>query len=236
MTRKYLAFDIETAKQVPGVDFNWKPHRPLGISCIASQTSSCVEPKVWMSWTDDGKPAAKMAREDVVSFVHHLEDAVRNGVTLLTWNGLGFDFDVLAEESGLAANCKILAQNHVDMMFHIVCEKGFPVALKNAASGLQVPGKLSGVEGIDAPILWAAGEFDKVTEYVCQDVRTTLAIVQESEKRQSFAWTTRKGTISLMPLTRGWHSVETAMKLPLPDTSWMTSPPSRSEFLAWLEK
>jgi hypothetical protein len=31
MPRKYLAFDIETAKDVPEADFNWKPHRPLGI-------------------------------------------------------------------------------------------------------------------------------------------------------------------------------------------------------------
>jgi len=29
MKRKYLAIDIETAKDVPGEDFNWKPHRPL---------------------------------------------------------------------------------------------------------------------------------------------------------------------------------------------------------------
>jgi hypothetical protein len=32
MARQYLAFDIETAKDVPGDDFNWRPHRPLGIS------------------------------------------------------------------------------------------------------------------------------------------------------------------------------------------------------------
>ncbi len=30
-----LAFDIETAKEVPGVDFDWRPHRPLGIACAA---------------------------------------------------------------------------------------------------------------------------------------------------------------------------------------------------------
>ena len=38
MGRNYLAFDIETAKDVPGPDFNWKRHRPLGITCIASGT------------------------------------------------------------------------------------------------------------------------------------------------------------------------------------------------------
>ncbi len=32
MARRFVAFDIETAKDVPGEDFNWRPHRPLGIS------------------------------------------------------------------------------------------------------------------------------------------------------------------------------------------------------------
>lgn len=36
MTRKYLAFDIETAKDIPEADFNWRPSRPLGISCAAA--------------------------------------------------------------------------------------------------------------------------------------------------------------------------------------------------------
>ena len=30
MTRRYLAFDIETATDVPGPGFNWRPYRPLG--------------------------------------------------------------------------------------------------------------------------------------------------------------------------------------------------------------
>ena len=44
MAHKYLAFDIETAKEVPGPDFNWKAHRPLGITCIASLATGDDEP------------------------------------------------------------------------------------------------------------------------------------------------------------------------------------------------
>ena len=234
MTKKYLAFDIETAKSIPGTDFNWKPHRPIGISCIASQLSDDAEPRVWFSQTANGSPAPQMSRIDVAAFVQHVASAAQSGITPLSWNGLAFDFDILAEESGQADVCKKLALSHVDMMFHIVCEKGYPVALKNAASGLRLPGKLAGVEGIDAPVLWARGEFDKVKEYVSQDVRTTLAVAMESEKRKSFAWTTRKGTVSSMPLGQGWLSVEAALQLPLPDTSWMSDPPSRSYFSGWL--
>ena len=235
MPRKYLAFDIETAKDVPGADFNWKPHRPLGITCIASQTTDCDEPRVWLTKTPNGTPAPQMSRADVAAFVEHMSSAASEGFTPLSWNGLAFDFDVLAEESGLVDECRKLALAHVDMMFQIVCEKGFPVALKNAASGLQLPGKLAGVQGIDAPALWAEGKYDLVTEYVSQDVRTTIAVGDKSEMQRSFAWTTRKGTTSSMPLPKGWLSVEQALRLPLPDTSWMSDPLSRLEFTAWLE-
>ena len=234
MARKYIAFDIETAKIVPGTDFNWKPHRPLGITCIASLSSESDEPRVWITRSSSGAPAPQMSRDDVAAFVQHLDDSVGDGLTPLTWNGLGFDFDILAEESGLIDRCRELVDDHVDMMFHVVCEKGFPVALKNAAAGLQLPGKLAGVEGIDAPPLWAKGKYDLVMEYVSQDVRTTLGVARESERRRSFAWTTRQGSVSTMPLPQGWLSVKTALKLPLPDTSWMSNPLSRRDFTSWL--
>jgi hypothetical protein len=234
MSRKFIAFDIETAKEVPGADFNWKPHRPLGITCIASQSTGDDAPRIWFSKSASGTPAPKMSQQDVASFVRHLSNAMTDEVIPLSWNGLAFDFDIMAEESMLIDECKILARNHVDMMFHVVCEKGFPVALKNAASGLRVQGKLKGVEGINAPGLWASFQYDIVTDYVAQDVRATLAVALKSELRRSFAWTTRKGTISSMPLSRGWLTVDAAARLPLPDTSWMSDPPSRRDFMSWL--
>jgi hypothetical protein len=36
MNRRYLAFDIETAKLIPENEPDWKSHRPLGISCAAT--------------------------------------------------------------------------------------------------------------------------------------------------------------------------------------------------------
>ncbi len=232
--RKYFAFDIETAKEVPGVDFDWKPHRPLGICCIASQASDSKEPRAWHGQTSFGTPAPQMSRAEIARFLETMANALHDGYTPLSWNGLSFDFDILAEESALVDDCKRLAMGHVDMMFHVVCEKGFPVSLKSAASGLRLPGKLEGVEGINVPLLWAAGQYATVIEYVSQDVRTTLAVAQESEKRKSFAWTTRKGTTSQMPLSNGWMPVDQAARLPLPDTSWMSDPPSRKRFMEWM--
>jgi hypothetical protein len=39
-----------------------------------------------------------------------------------------------------------------------------------------------------------------------------------------------------MPLPRGWLTVREAMRLPLPDTSWMPRPISRRRFTGWLNK
>lgn len=61
-------------------------------------------------------------------------------------------------------------------------------------------------------------------------VRTALQIACTCEKRRRFAWLTRKGVTSTMELPRGWLTVRDALRLPEPDTSWMSNPIRRSEF------
>jgi hypothetical protein len=57
-----------------------------------------------------------MIREEAAELVQYLSAQVEHGYTLLTWNGVGFDLDVLAEESGLLETCRTLALAHVDTM------------------------------------------------------------------------------------------------------------------------
>jgi hypothetical protein len=234
MARRLLAFDIETAKDVPGDDFNWRPHRPLGIACAATLASDSTEVRLWHGKTNDGAPSRQMTKGEAEALVQYLAKMASDGYTILTWNGLGFDFDILAEESGALAGCKQCALGHVDMMFHIVCSQGFPVSLDLAARGMGLPGKPPGMSGIKAPQYWAAGRYQEVLDYVAQDVRTAIAIAQAAEKRQRFEWITRKGTKKAMPLTKGWLCVQEALKLPEPDTSWMTNPLKRQHFMGWM--
>lgn len=234
MEQRYLAFDIETAKDIPGEDFIWRPHRPLGITCAATLKSDIDQPVLWHGKTRDGSPASKMSRDDALGLVQYLVQMATEGYRILTWNGLGFDFDILAEESCDKARCKECAVGHVDMMFHAFCYLGYPVALEKAAQGMGLPGKPAGMSGVKAPKLWADGQFNKVLEYVAQDVRITLQIAQACEQRRSLQWITRKGTPFSMPLKNGWLSVKEALRLPEPDTSWMSSPIPRSDFTAWL--
>jgi hypothetical protein len=234
MKPRYLAFDIETAKDVPGEDFIWRPHRPLGISCAATLASDTSKPALWYGKTRDGLPAAQMSREDAQELVQYLVQMASEGYRVLTWNGLGFDFDILAEESAATALCKQCALDHVDMMFHAFCSLGYPIALEKAAQGLGLPGKPPEMSGAKAPRLWAEGQFDKVLGYVAQDVRITLAVAQACDQRRSLEWITRKGTRSSIPLKNGWLSVKDASRLPQPDTSWMSIPIPRRDFTAWL--
>jgi hypothetical protein len=235
MESRYLAFDIETAKEIPGEEFNWRLHRPLGISCAATLASDENQPTVWHGVTPEGSPAPKMSRDEALALVCFLEGKAADGYRILTWNGLGFDFDVLAEESSAAAQCKQCALNHVDMMFHAFCLLGYPMAMEKAAQGMGLPGKPAGVSGVKAPGLWACGQFKVVLDYVAQDVRIALSVAQAVEQRGRLDWITRKGTKSSLPLPNGWIPVKEALRLKLPDTSWMSTPIPRRDFTAWLD-
>jgi hypothetical protein len=233
MPRRYLAFDIETAKDIPGEDFNWRPHRPLGITCAATLAGDSSEVRLWHGTTADGAPAARMSQDDVAALVQYLCGMVKEGFTIVSWNGLGFDFDILAEESGALASCHECALSHVDMMFHIVCSLGYPVALDKGAQGMGLSGKPAGMSGVKAPKLWADGQYQQVLDYVAQDVRTALQLAQLCEQKRRFEWITRKGTRSSMPLLKGWLTVREASVLPEPDNSWMSNPLKRRDFTSW---
>ncbi|MGK7371731.1 MAG: ribonuclease H-like domain-containing protein [Candidatus Halalkalibacterium sp. M3_1C_030] len=234
MKRKYLAFDIETAKILPENDGDLHSHRPLGISCAAVRESGKDESLTFFSTEEDGRPSLKMNQEDLTELIDYLLDRQEAGYTIVTHNGLGFDFDILAEESSRTEDCKLLARNHVDMMFHIFCEKGFGVALNAAAKAIG-KSKPEGMSGSRAPRLWNEGNHQKVLDYVAKDCLLTLEVALKSEQEGSFQWITRKGRPAFMNLPNGWLTVEKAMKLPTPDTSWMDNPWPRSKFVDWLE-
>lgn len=235
MKRRYLSFDIETAKDFPGEAYDWRSHRPLGISCAATLASDTAHLQLWHGRGRNGQPAKRMSRSDAAGLVEYLHTMAAAGYVILTWNGLGVDFDVLAEESGEAARCRECALGHVDMMFHVFCRQGYPVALDKAAAGLGLPGKPEGMDGSMAPKLWAKRRYQEVLDYVAQDVRIALEIAQACEGLKEFRWLTRKGTTSKMALPKGWLSVQNALQLPEPDTSWMPRPMSRRDFTDWLQ-
>ncbi len=225
--RNYLAFDLETAKVLPEDESDLKSHRPLGISCAATLVAGDNEPRPWHG-------GDQMSQDEAADLVHYLAAQVGQGYTLLTWNGVGFDFDILAEESGMLAECRVLATEHVDMMFHVLCQLGHSVGMDAAARGMGLAGKSKGMNGAIAPVLWAEGRREEVLQYVGQDARTTLALATACEAGGAMRWIARSGKLRSMALPQGWFTVEAARRLPEPDTSWMSEPWSRAEFTGWM--
>ncbi|MCC6457835.1 MAG: ribonuclease H-like domain-containing protein [Caldilineaceae bacterium] len=233
---KYLSFDIETAKIVPDNE-DLSDHRPLGITCYAiawNLSSGIIKTKAGHGVNADGSPAPQMSRQECAQLVSGLLGAVAKGYVLLAHNGASFDFSVLAEESGLHSECVELAMGSVDTMLHIHCVKGFPVGLDAIAKGMGLSGKTEGMNGALAPQMWHDGEYDKVLEYVQQDVISTLEVALAVKKRRCLTWIAKSGRRNNLPIPQ-WLTVAEALRLPEPDTSWMSEPMPRSQFTGWME-
>jgi len=232
----YLAFDLEIAKVIPE-GANWSRYRPFGISVAATLTDD-GDLRLWYGGPGGEEPPwDQMSGLQVQSLIAYLEVMVEQGYTIVTWNGTGFDFDVLAEESALHEECKALALGHVDIMFHFFCENGFPLSLDRAAKGMGLPGKTEGMNGALAPVLWAEGRRQEVLDYVAQDVRVTLDVFRAIQERGYLSWISRSGNVCYwQPAAGRLLTVREAMELPLPDTSWMSNPWPRSKFTSWMER
>lgn len=237
MSRKYIAFDIETAKVIPEGD-DLQAHRPLGICCWAvawvSDKTGEIAVKSYSGTDNEGGITPQMTETECVALVQRLRNATEQGYTILTHNGVGFDFDILAEESGMVDTCAELAMNSVDTCFQVLCTKGFPVGLEAIAKGMGLQGKTEGMNGALAPQMWAEGRYDEVLAYVAQDVRCTLEVALAVEQAKSLRWLSKSGRINSLPV-RQWVTVQEALQLPEPDTSWMSEPIPRSRWTEWME-
>lgn len=156
---KVVAFDLEIAKPVVGND--WSAQRPLGISCAATLTSE-GRMTLWhgiQAVELDGVIDDRMLPGSVRSLALYLEEMTEKGYHVVTWNGLGFDFDVLAEECqsrDWGRRVADLAMGaHIDPGFQMVCERGFMIGLDKCAQALRVGGKTEGMHGDLAPLLWS---------------------------------------------------------------------------------
>lgn len=240
----FATFDLETAKVLPA-ETDPRAHLPLGIAVAAvrlpdgkvrfwhggSPTASQKGPNQLGFST---APAPRMSADECRTLVRDLEAIVASGTTLVTWNGAGFDFLVLAEESGLWEPCAALARSHVDLMFHFFCAQGYAVSLEAVGRPLGLA-KAANLTGAEAPAAWQRGEHDRVKRYLAGDVEMTAAVHGAAARNRGLAWVTQRGA------TRRWSAprlltVAEALALPLPDTSWMDAPRRRDDFVGWMDR
>jgi len=241
----FLAFDVEIAKPVPdGADI--LIHRP-GIACAALAREGETQAAILFSPSESPElfePATRaMTRDGALRILAALDEAAGRGDTLVTWNGAGFDFRLLADETGRPADCARLVMASVDMMFQVLCERGHPLSLDAALKGAGLRPKMDQVtlrsgqavhiSGVEAPQYWQAGEYAAVAAYCAADAERTAALAAACQLGRRLAWISQKGRLNEIYLRTGWLTVEQCLSLPLPDTSWMTKPMRREDVLAW---
>ncbi len=232
---KYVAFDLEIAKEVPDGE-NMMDNLPLGITCAATITET-GRVRVWHD-----SYAPQMSQEYAESLVEYLLVQERDhGRFPVTWNGLGFDFRVLAAESDMPGNCSYLAINHLDIPFQLLCEKGFMTGIVAAAEGMNLAGKTEGMHGAKAPAMWKMGREaqDKVLEYVEQDARLTAQLYEGVIENRCLRWVAKSGRLAKWYPTMVEGRLLTAgeaIEIPLPDTSWMDKPWDRNKFYGWVNE
>lgn len=233
---KYVAFDLEIADDLP--ESGEVTDYALGITCAATITDG-GRVRVWHD-----NYAPRMSKEYAQGLVEYLWNQLHeNDRYPVTWNGLGFDFRVLEAASGVDPNlrCRILAVNHIDIAFQMLCSKGFMASISKAAEGMNVAGKTEGMHGSLAPIMWRQGREaqDKVLEYVEQDARMTAQLYERIIEAKAMRWIARSGKLAF------WYpemeegrllTVGEALALPEPDTSWMSEPWDRNRFYGWVEE
>ncbi len=234
---KFASFDIEIAKDLPDDFDNWEDFAPLGITCAAVAFSDREEVRYWHS-------PGRLKRDKCVELVHDLQEIVDQGYSLLSWNGAGFDFHVLALESGLFEECGKLAAHHIDMMLLVTFQKGWYLGLEKALKGAGLKGKLKYVKlsdgteltdmkGSKAPRLWAEGEYKAVLEYLREDVIQPIKLAEDIQRTGSIRWTSNSGNPQLVKIER-LRTVIECFEIPEPDVSWMKNPPTREQFVSWI--
>jgi len=258
-----IGFDLEIAEPFPNE--GWDRKAPLGVSCAATYSENPKYQRIFYPALDGDRYKDRMSEEEVKDMLRVLLSFEGEDNHIVTWNGLGFDFLVLyleTEDPMFRKLIRKMAMRHIDPYFAMFCDKGYGIGLQKAAESLGLSGKLEGMHGSLAPLMWNA-EFeilspedaseisamgltrgskeaqDLCIKYVVQDARTTYDVYNGIFIKGAFYWITRSGSMSRYPwVPRKKYNrlltCEEANQTPEPNTSWMDSPRPRSDVIGWI--
>jgi len=91
------------------------------------------------------------------------------------------------------------------------------------------------MSGALAPKLWAEGEYEAVLSYLEVDVVPLANLAAILDITKALRWTSQSGRPQVCHMSK-LHTVDECFSIPKPNTSWMTDPPKREDFIDWMEK
>jgi hypothetical protein len=202
-------------------------------------------PEVYYAGMKDAEPEPRaMNMIEMDSFLYEFFRYVGNGYKIVGWNSLQFDLACIYEEEQHLElhnvyDVRSLVMEHIDPMFQIFCTLGWPVGLQAVSKGLGLPGKLQdGVSGADAPTMWMEGtnaDRELILEYVGQDAKATLDIVEVGTRVEALRWRSKRGKLYSIPYITPLTCQE-CLDLPKKDNSWMDNPLHRDDFYEWAKR
>jgi hypothetical protein len=254
----YVAFDLETdGLVVPGTP---PPQVTCGVTIKMDRVGAGLfATDTPMRWHEPGAlvSGAVMSPEAIARLIDYMWSEHLQGFVPLSWNGLGFDFRVLALHTALfqteAERCvygervRLLALRGADPMFAFFMHRGFPIKLSKCAQGFHTPLNKSG-DGVDAIDAWMQGtEATRVgvLNYCECDVGVLVMVASCIDGRGTVVWTTKSDRTMDWKMERGrrgggprpppdpFESCANLVVLPQPDNTWMDVPIKMSQFFDW---
>jgi hypothetical protein len=209
-------------------------YRPPAVACAAIWTSDAHRPTYWYGTGSSDEFSPQLQRRDVRRLVQRLGELVGSGYTLLTWDAMRSEWDLLASQSQDRVFCRQLASQHVDMVFHVVCARGHRLSLEHAAYGMELTLERPDSHRTTALQRWSEKDCRAALEALSQHVRLTIDLAHVCQEQGLVAWESNSGRRTQLELPQGWLTVEQALQLPTPDVSGLDRPLCRKTFTAWM--
>tara|TARA_Y100000385_G_C13003559_1_gene598354 strand:- start:114 stop:803 length:690 start_codon:yes stop_codon:yes gene_type:complete len=229
MCRIDISLDIAIAEPIPESGDVSNLTFICGVTCERKKNETGKTIQTWKNASDLILHLWKRYNEDKVRIV--------------SWNGVKFDFYLLANQPGTndieKEYCKFLAKKHTDIAFAFLAERGYMISLSSAI------GRPHELDPKDIPALWACGAPETkslVYNYLEDQSDTILNILHNIENNKRLNYINSKGN------KQEWKpvmhkdkllSVRNAMMLDEPDTSYMPDDLKntfkRDKFITWLD-
>ena len=199
------AFDLEISAQIPPNCKDWWSLGELGVTCAAAamiKDGNILMPaEHWWAGMyrqfSEGYPNGFAERMDIAELGGILSMlALYSTRPIITWNGLGFDYRVIAQALPSAKKvCVTLAMEGYDLGLQMYAELGFMGGLDKVAKSLGLAGKSSNTTGASATSLWRVGQQQRVIDYCINDAITTSQVALALEDEGRVSWRGYRGTV-----------------------------------------